>query len=93
MDNSASEAARQVKTKPFLIGKELKTKDLCHTAVDRASGSTPGQTFKDDGATSVLWRGLGPDVAPLHHFTVHLQPSPHAHHTLHQKQVGGPRFG
>ena len=40
MDNSASEAARQVKTKPFLIGKNLKTKDLHHTAAERASGPT-----------------------------------------------------
>ena len=40
MDNSASEAARQVKTKPFLIGKELKRKDLLHTAAERASGLT-----------------------------------------------------
>ena len=76
------------KIKTFLIGKELKTKALRQTAERRASGSTPGQTFKDNGATSVLWRGLGPDVAPLHHFIANPQPSPHAHHTLHQKQVG-----
>ena len=42
MDNSASEAARQVKTKPFLIDKELKTNDLRQTAANRASG--PGRT-------------------------------------------------
>ena len=28
----------KIKTKPFLIGKELKTKDLRQTAADRASG-------------------------------------------------------
>ena len=30
------------KIKPFLIGKELKTKDLRHAAERRASESTPG---------------------------------------------------
>ena len=88
MDNSASEAARQVKTKPFLIGKELKTKDLLHTAADRASGSTPGQAFKDDGDTSVLWRGLGADVAPRHSCTVNPQLSIPAHVAHHETQVG-----
>ena len=28
------------KTKPFLMGKELKTKDLHHTTAERASGAT-----------------------------------------------------
>ena len=40
MDNSASEAARQDKTKTFLIDKELITKDLHHAAAARASGPT-----------------------------------------------------
>ena len=35
MDNSASEAARQDKTKTFLMDKELITKDLHHTAAAR----------------------------------------------------------
>ena len=32
------------KIKPFLIGKELKTKDLLHTAADRASEPTTKST-------------------------------------------------
>ena len=35
-----ADAPRKIKIKPFLIGKELKTKDLLKTAADRASGST-----------------------------------------------------
>ena len=34
------DAPAKVKTKPFLIGKELKTKALYHTAAERASGPT-----------------------------------------------------
>ena len=37
-----ADAPAKVKTKPFLIAKELKIKDLRHTAADRASG--PGKT-------------------------------------------------
>ena len=33
-------APRKRQTKTFLIGKELKTKDLHHTAAERASGPT-----------------------------------------------------
>ena len=32
-----ADAPAKSKTKALLIGKELKTKDLCHTAVDRAN--------------------------------------------------------
>ena len=34
------------KTKTFLIGKELKTKDLLHTVAERASGSTTKTRIK-----------------------------------------------
>ena len=43
---------RKPKTNTFLIGKELKTKDLRHTAADRASGSAtkprPGNPEADE---------------------------------------------
>ena len=40
MENSTGKTAQKDKTKIFLIDKELKTKDLRHTAAERASGST-----------------------------------------------------
>ena len=35
MENSTGKTAQKDKTKIFLIGKELKTKDLLHTAAER----------------------------------------------------------
>ena len=39
----------KIKTKTFLIGKELKTKDLRQTAVGRASGSGTKTRIKTPG--------------------------------------------
>ena len=40
MDNSTGNQNQKTKTKTFLIGKRLKTKDLRHTAAVRANGPT-----------------------------------------------------
>ena len=40
MENLSGKTVRKGKTKTLLIGKELKTKDLHHTATERASGPT-----------------------------------------------------
>ena len=42
----ANAPPRKGKTKTFLIGKELKTKALRHTAAERASGATTKSTLK-----------------------------------------------
>ena len=47
----ATRPSRKGKTKTFLIGKELKTKDLRHTAAERASG--PGNKPKPNGPDSL----------------------------------------
>ena len=54
--------SRKVKTKTFLIGKELKTKDLRHTAVDRGkrivNKTQPKTRIKTPGEQDRAWRGL-----------------------------------
>ena len=46
MENSTGKTVQKDKTKTFLIGKELKTKDLRRTAERRTSGSPQNQTKK-----------------------------------------------
>ena len=48
----ANAPPRKGKTKPFLIGKELKIKDLHHTAAVRASGPTTKPNPKPESKPS-----------------------------------------
>ena len=62
MENSTGKTAQKDKTKTFLIGKELKTKDLRHTAAELASG--PGNKTRIKKPDS-LRRGAGQGAVRL----------------------------
>ena len=48
-------ASARGKIKTFLIGKELKTKDLHHTAAERASGPTTKSTPKPESKPRIAF--------------------------------------
>ena len=69
MDKIDRKPKIKTKTKTFLIGKELKTKDLRQTAADRASGPTTKSTPNPGPEPPELWCRLTPArpaLGPIH---------------------------